>query len=173
MKLNRYTLPSPMGEMTFATQDNSVVAMMFSDLWADWEQMFAKRVGPLDFIDNANAPSWLSQPFTDYFAGNLAAVHQVPVTLYGTDFQQKVWAGLAKIPPGETWSYGQLAKHVGSPKGSRAVGAACGKNPVSLIIPCHRAVGGNGALTGFAGGIERKRWLLQHESAAHQSQLDY
>jgi len=163
MKLQRYILPSPIGDITFAIQDHSVAAVMFTDLWAGWEQMFAKRVGPLDFEEMADAPEWLTKPFADYFAGDLAAVHRVPVALYGTDFQKKVWAGLAKIPPGKTWSYGQLAQHVGSPKGSRAVGAACGKNPVSIIIPCHRAVGSNGALTGFAGGIERKKWLLAHE----------
>lgn len=83
----------------------------------------------------------------------------------GTDFQQKVWQALQEIPAGQTWSYGQLARHVDAPAAVRAVGAAVGRNPLSIIIPCHRVIGQNGSLTGYAGGLDRKRWLLAHEGA--------
>ena len=84
----------------------------------------------------------------------------------GTAFQQEVWAALRTIPYGESWSYGQLAAHIGRPLASRAVGLANGRNPVSIVVPCHRVVGSNGLLTGYGGGIERKRWLLDHEAGA-------
>ena len=85
------------------------------------------------------------------------------VTLHGTSFQQKVWEQLKKIPCGETLSYGQLAAQIGQPTASRAVGLANGRNPVSIVIPCHRVIGADGSLTGYGGGVERKQWLLEHE----------
>lgn len=88
----------------------------------------------------------------------------VPVRLAGSPFQQEVWAALRTIPYGESWSYAQLAAAVGRPRASRAVGLANGRNPVSVIVPCHRVVGSNGSLTGYGGGLERKRWLLDHEA---------
>lgn len=87
----------------------------------------------------------------------------IPIVLMGTDFQKEVWGALKKIPYSKTKTYGQLAKAIGRPKASRAVGAACGANPVSLVIPCHRVVGSNGDLTGFGGGLDWKKWLLEME----------
>lgn len=99
-----------------------------------------------------------------YFAGELHEF-DVPVRMEGTDFQKRVWKQLQRIPFGETWSYGQLAKRIGQPTASRAVGAANGQNPIAIIVPCHRVIGANGQLTGFGGGLDRKEWLLQHEGA--------
>jgi methylated-DNA-[protein]-cysteine S-methyltransferase len=99
----------------------------------------------------------------EYFAGNRTEF-EIDVYPAGTEFRRKVWMALLEIPYGETWTYGQLAKHVGSPKASRAAGAACGANPISIVIPCHRVVGSNGSLTGFGGGIETKKRLLELES---------
>ncbi|MBP2327230.1 methylated-DNA-[protein]-cysteine S-methyltransferase [Kibdelosporangium banguiense] len=98
----------------------------------------------------------------EYFAGRRTEF-TMPLTLRGTDFQRKVWAGLQQIPYGETWSYGQLADHLGRPTASRAVGLANGKNPIGVIVPCHRVVGANGSLTGYGGGLERKQFLLDFE----------
>jgi methylated-DNA-[protein]-cysteine S-methyltransferase len=105
-----------------------------------------------------------------YFAGEQVAF-DVPVRLSGTEFQQRVWQGLREIPYGETISYGELARRLGSPGASRAVGLANGRNPVSIIVPCHRVIGADGSLTGYGGGLERKRWLLRHEAAAVGAQL--
>lgn len=99
-----------------------------------------------------------------YFAGELSQFHR-PLDLVGTDFQRRVWEALLAIPYGTTTTYGQLARTLGNPTGSRAVGAAVGKNPVSIIVPCHRVVGATGQLTGYAGGLDRKRWLLGLEKA--------
>jgi methylated-DNA-[protein]-cysteine S-methyltransferase len=100
----------------------------------------------------------------EYFAGGRRAF-DLPLRLEGTAFQQRVWRELCEIPYGETWSYGQLAQRIGNPTGSRAVGLANGRNPVSILVPCHRVIGADGSLTGYGGGLERKRWLLAHEGA--------
>ena len=99
-----------------------------------------------------------------YFAGTLSEF-DVPLELTGTSFQCEVWEALRAIPYGETISYGELAAHVGKPGASRAVGLANGRNPVGIIVPCHRVIGANGSLTGYGGGITRKAWLLEHEAA--------
>lgn len=98
-----------------------------------------------------------------YFEGDIAAFDQVAVELNGTDFQKRVWQSLRRIPSGSTISYAELARRVGEPSAVRAVGAANGANPVALIVPCHRVIGSDGTLTGYGGGLERKRWLLVHE----------
>ena len=104
----------------------------------------------------------LREQLTEYWSGQRRDF-TVPLRLSGTDFQLRVWAGLQTIPYGETSSYGKLAADIGSPAASRAVGLANGRNPVGIVVPCHRVVGAGGSLTGYGGGIERKRWLLDHE----------
>jgi len=99
-----------------------------------------------------------------YFAGELT-VFDLPLAPQGTEFQQRVWRALRDIPYGETISYAELARRIGKPQAVRAVGGANGRNPISIIVPCHRVIGSDGALTGFGGGIERKRWLLRHEAS--------
>lgn len=106
---------------------------------------------------------------TEYFAGDRTDF-DLPLRLQGTDFQQRVWRALCDIPFGATWSYGELAAHIGNPTASRAVGLANGRNPISIIVPCHRVIGADGSLTGYGGGIERKRWLLAHERGSHEVQ---
>ena len=98
-----------------------------------------------------------------YFAGDCAAIDAVRVELNGTDFQKRVWRALRRIPGGSTISYAELARRSGEPTAVRAVGAANGANPVALVVPCHRVIGSDGTLTGYGGGLERKRWLLVHE----------
>jgi O-6-methylguanine DNA methyltransferase len=105
------------------------------------------------------------QALSAYFDGDLRALDAVPVDLTGTEFQLQVWAALRNIPPGRTLSYGDLAKTVGRPTAVRAVGAANGANPVSLVVPCHRVIASDGTLGGYGWGLECKRWLLAHEGA--------
>ena len=99
---------------------------------------------------------------TEYFEGTRREF-DLPLRLQGTAFQQRVWRQLTEIPYGQTWSYGQLATRIDKPSASRAVGLANGRNPISILVPCHRVIGADGSLTGYGGGIERKRWLLVHE----------
>ncbi len=99
---------------------------------------------------------------TEYFEGTRREF-DLPLRLQGTAFQQRVWRELTEIPYGQTWSYGQLAHRIDKPRASRAVGLANGRNPISILVPCHRVIGADGSLTGYGGGIERKRWLLVHE----------
>lgn len=113
----------------------------------------------------------LSDRIGDYFAGELAAIDRLPVQTAGTSFQREVWSALRKIPCGSTISYGKLAEQIGRPAAVRAVGLANGSNPIGVIVPCHRVIGSNGALTGYGGGIERKRWLLEHESKCRRFEL--
>ena len=101
----------------------------------------------------------------EYFAGTRSEF-DLPLAPRGTAFQLKVWEALRSIPPGETTSYGAMAELIGKPTASRAVGAANGKNPISIVVPCHRVIGANGTLTGYGGGLERKVWLLNHETSA-------
>jgi methylated-DNA-[protein]-cysteine S-methyltransferase len=99
----------------------------------------------------------------DYFAGDLDALADIPVNPGGTPFQRSVWSALRRVAPGQTVAYRDLARAIGAPAAVRAVGAANGANPIAIVIPCHRAIGADGSLTGYAGGLERKRWLLAHE----------
>jgi methylated-DNA-[protein]-cysteine S-methyltransferase len=114
-------------------------------------------------LEHADDPSGLTSALRAYFAGDLAAIRDLPVVLHGTDFQRAVWSALRSIPCGETLSYGELAQRIGRPSAVRAVGLANGANPVGIVVPCHRVIGSNGTLTGYGGGLERKEWLLRHE----------
>jgi methylated-DNA-[protein]-cysteine S-methyltransferase len=111
-------------------------------------------------------PAGVATALARYFRGDLAALDAVEVDPVGTPFQRAVWAALRTIPHGETTSYGVLARRLGAPTASRAVGAANGANPIWIVVPCHRVIGASGALTGYAGGLDVKRWLLEHEHAA-------
>jgi methylated-DNA-[protein]-cysteine S-methyltransferase len=113
-----------------------------------------------------SAPVAVRRSLAAYFAGDLAALDVIAVAAEGTPFQQRVWTALRQIPAGETRSYGALARRIGHPAAVRAVGLANGANPIGVVVPCHRVIGADGTLTGYGGGLERKRWLLAHEGAA-------
>jgi methylated-DNA-[protein]-cysteine S-methyltransferase len=114
-------------------------------------------------LEERTAPSAIHRALRDYFAGDLTATDALPVATNGTPFQRDVWAALRTIRAGTTLSYGALARQLGRPKSVRAVGLANGANPVAIVVPCHRIIGTDGSLTGYGGGIDRKRWLLAHE----------
>jgi methylated-DNA-[protein]-cysteine S-methyltransferase len=116
-------------------------------------------------IREAPDPQGFTSRVRAYFAGEIRALEGLPADGGGTAFQRRVWAELRRIAPGETRSYGEVAARVGAPRASRAVGVANARNPVALAVPCHRVIGADGSLTGYAAGVERKRWLLAHEGA--------
>ncbi len=108
-------------------------------------------------------PREIAAALEAYFAGDLSAIDTLEVDPQGTAFQRRVWAALRTIPAGTTWSYAELARVVGQPTATRAVGAANGRNPIALVVPCHRVIASDGTLGGYGGGLEMKRWLLRHE----------
>ena len=151
------TMPSPVGLLTLIASDAGLRAVL-------WENDRPGRVRLDAAVDEPDHPvlRCAERELRDYFAG---ARQRFTVALdpVGTVFQQQVWAALLTIPFGETRSYAEIARQIGRPQASRAVGAANGRNPISIIAPCHRVIGANGALTGFAGGLEAKEFLLGHE----------
>ncbi|QVL34967.1 methylated-DNA--[protein]-cysteine S-methyltransferase [Telmatocola sphagniphila] len=124
--------------------------------------MIQRYHGKAEVVESKDSCPW-NEELRSYFNGDLTALDAIPIAWAGTDFQQKAWQHLRTIPVGKTESYGQMAKALGVPKASRAVGRANGSNPVGLVVPCHRVIGANGSLTGYGFGVDRKRWLLKHE----------
>jgi methylated-DNA-[protein]-cysteine S-methyltransferase len=157
---------TPVGEVLLVTDgEGAVRALDFADYEARMTRLLARHA-PGATLTAGRAPEPVRRAVEAWFGGDLTALDGLVVKTGGTDFQRTVWAALRTIPAGETRSYGQLAAAIGSPKAVRAAGMANGQNPIAVIVPCHRVIGANGTLTGYAGGIERKRWLLQHEGVA-------
>lgn len=127
-------------------------------------QKYCPVIAAPDWIQDHNAAPFdlTRQQLSDYFAGQLTSF-DLPLLGHGTPFQQQVWSALQAIPYGTTISYGELAHRIGQPKSSRAVGLANGKNPIAIVVPCHRVISATGKLTGYSGGLEKKAWLLRHE----------
>lgn len=160
-------IPSPIGAIRIVVDEQTQLRALD---WDDYEDRMLRLLerhygrGGVT-LTSARAPASIREPIERYLAGDFDAVRSVPVATNGTAFQRGVWAQLREIPPGRTLSYGQLAARIGQPRAVRAVGLANGANPVAVVVPCHRVIGADGSLTGFGGGIERKRWLLMHEGA--------
>jgi methylated-DNA-[protein]-cysteine S-methyltransferase len=154
---------TPLGAATGASREGALVALAFSDRWDAAERRLRRRFG--DFARRNGDPGPLQRRLDAYFAGDLAALDDVAVDPGGTAFQGAVWRSLRAVRSGSTTTYSALAREIGAPAAVRAVGAANGANPIWLVIPCHRAIGVDGHLTGYAGGLDRKRWLLRHEGA--------
>jgi methylated-DNA-[protein]-cysteine S-methyltransferase len=164
LRLDR--LATPIGEALLVT-DEAGYLRAFD--WADRETAMARLLrlhyGAL-VPEPGAAPRAIRQPLQRYFDGELGGLGAIEWRTAGTKFQRAVWAGLTKIAPGATLSYGALAAKLGCPTAVRAVGLANGSNPISVVVPCHRVIGADGSLTGYGGGLPRKRWLLAHEGAA-------
>ena len=166
LRLDR--LATPIGEALIVT-DEAGILRAFD--WADRQSAMARllRLHYGSVVpEPGNAPATVKRLLRSYFEGDLAALATIEWRTAGTPFQRTVWTALTTIAPGETLSYGALAARLGWPKSVRAVGLANGSNPISVVVPCHRVIGTNGLLTGYGGGIERKRWLLDHEGAAYR-----
>jgi methylated-DNA-[protein]-cysteine S-methyltransferase len=158
-------IESPVGAMLIVTDDDGAVrALDFADHESRMMRLLARHAPGAAPIPGM-APEAVRRALAAYFDGDVRALDALPVKTAGTAFQSEVWIALRAIPVGETRSYGQLASVIGRPSAVRAVGLANGSNPVGVIVPCHRVIGSNGTLTGYAGGLERKRWLLAHEAA--------
>jgi methylated-DNA-[protein]-cysteine S-methyltransferase len=146
-------LDSPIGPLTLVAEEDALTGLYMAD----------QRHRPaLEHLRDDSILPVVKEQLVAYFARELKEF-DLPLAMIGTPFQQQVWAGLTTIPYGETWSYGQLASAIGRPGASRAVGLANGKNPISIVVPCHRVIGSDGSLTGYGGGLERKTWLLDLE----------
>jgi methylated-DNA-[protein]-cysteine S-methyltransferase len=154
------TVDSPIGPLLLSASNGVLTGLQMQN-----QRHF--RELPADVIRDDTWFADIAAQLDAYFAGDLHEF-DINLNLVGTDFQQRVWAQLQAIPYGETISYGELAARVGNANASRAVGLANGKNPVSIIVPCHRVIGADGSLTGYGGGLDRKTWLLAHETAARR-----
>ena len=148
-------LDTPIGELLLTGDGSSVTGIWMQSHRSEW-----RRTKALARDDRALAGA--RKQLTEYFAGERMEF-DLPLAPEGTGFQRKVWNALCEIPYGVTISYGELARRIGQPTAARAVGLANGSNPLPIVVPCHRVIGADGSLTGFGGGIERKRWLLTHE----------
>jgi methylated-DNA-[protein]-cysteine S-methyltransferase len=171
LQLSMGRIDTPIGGMLIvADRDGRLRAMDWTDHEARMRRLLRRHYGDTGFrLEPARAPNAVTDPISRYFAGDLAAIDAVPVQTAGTPFQREVWRALRRIPCGTTMSYAQLARRIGRPAAVRAVGLANGSNPVPVVVPCHRVIGSDGSLNGYGGGIERKRWLLEHETRAHQA----
>lgn len=149
-------LPSPIGPLLLVSNGDALTGLYMTD------HVGGPAPQP-DWRSDATRFAAVWEQLTAYFASELREF-DVPLAADGTEFQQKVWDELRRIPFGETISYGELARRIEQPAASRAVGRANGQNPISIIVPCHRVIGANGTLTGYGGGLDRKRWLLAHET---------
>ena len=154
---------TPLGDLRIASNASGLCALEFLERWTIAAARLERRFGAVSF--EPGDPFGSSGKLNGYFAGDLPELEALPVDAGGTPFQQRVWAALREISAGETLSYSRLAARLGIPKAVRAVASAVALNPVALVIPCHRVVGNRGELRGYAGGLERKEWLLRHESA--------
>ncbi len=156
--MNQFTYyQSPYGQMTLQANEHGLLGAWFEIQTTQPQQLGIYR-------DNNPILSEAVRQLEEYFLGKRTQF-ELPLAAKGTAFQQAVWQALCRIPFGETWSYQQLADEIGNPKAVRAVGLANGKNPISVIVPCHRVIGKNGKLTGYAGGVETKLRLLELEQA--------
>jgi methylated-DNA-[protein]-cysteine S-methyltransferase len=155
---------SPIGRILFASDGEAVCSLDFSGYEERMQTLLKRRYATVEFRPGSD-PLDLKSGLREYFAGDLHAFDSVAVRTGGSDFQELVWKALRTIPAGETWSYGQLAMRLNRPKAARAVGHANSLNPVAIIVPCHRVIGASAALTGYAGGLDKKQWLLHHEGA--------
>ena len=154
---------TPIGTALLVTDaDGMLCALDWSDYESRMRTLLRRQYGGLN-LDKGRAPESMRQALADYFAGDLDRLTAIKWRLAGTAFQRNVWTALPNVRAGTTQSYGAFAAGIGVSKAVRAVGHANGANPISVVLPCHRLIGANGSLTGYGGGLDRKRWLLAHE----------
>jgi methylated-DNA-[protein]-cysteine S-methyltransferase len=164
VELRTDTIDSVLGPIVVVTDARALCALDFGDCEERMKELLARRFDDFELRHEEN-PLGVSDKVRAYLAGDLHSLDGVPVDPGGTEFQRTVWSALRAIPVGSTRTYGQLAASIGRPTATRAVGLANGRNPVAIVIPCHRVIGSNAGLTGYGGGLPRKQWLLRHEGA--------
>lgn len=165
MERYRTSITSPIGVVWMVIADGALEILDFADDDSTRLDAFMARHYPDGLPAESRDTTGIAESITAYFDGELKAIDELPANPRGTPFQQGVWQALRNIPGGQTITYSELAARAGRPKAVRAAGAANGQNPVSIVVPCHRAIGSDGSLTGYGGGLFRKKWLLQHEGA--------
>jgi methylated-DNA-[protein]-cysteine S-methyltransferase len=160
-------LQTPIGELLIvADRAGNLRTIDWTDHEARMRQLLDRYYGKGGYaIEAARDPGGLSRAMARYFKGDIGVIDTLPVETAGTPFQRSVWRQLRKIRSGKTISYATLAGRIGKPKAVRAAGLANGQNPISIVVPCHRVIGSDGSLTGYGGGLPRKKWLLEHEGA--------
>lgn len=156
------SIASPVGELTLAARESRLCLLHFGSESAAVRRTL-ERWYPAQPIERHRDPAGAATALRRYFGGDVAALDGIEVELNGTPFQRRVWEALRNIRAGSTRSYADLAREIGAGSAVRAVGTANGANPVAIVVPCHRVIGADGSLTGYGGGLDRKRWLLQHE----------
>ena len=157
-------IPSPVGPLLMIADQSGVVCVLeFHDMSDRWRPVIARRFADATMKEEPGAFGHAAT-LARYFDGDIEAIDSIATDGQGTEFQRTVWTALRTIPAGKTLSYGALAKQIGKPAAMRAVGLANGANPIAIVVPCHRVIGSDGSLTGYGGGLERKRWLLAHEA---------
>jgi methylated-DNA-[protein]-cysteine S-methyltransferase len=161
MKLSTDRIESPLGTILLVADRDRLCALDFVDRESRMLKLLHKRYDSFELVE-AKLPEFSSK-VRAYLDGDYGSLDDIPLNAGGTDFQQLVWQNLRMIPVGTTASYGQIATNLGKPTAARAVGMANSLNPIGIVVPCHRVIGANAKLTGYAGGLERKQWLLQHE----------
>ncbi len=166
-------LPTPIGDLCLVADDEgNLRATFWTEQESELQRFLARHYAPSRIeLTPASDPHGLTSRLAAYFAGDLHSIDAIPVRTASTQFQQSVWRALREIPCGTTTSYGELARRIGHPAAVRAVGTANGATPIGVVVPCHRVIGANGSLTGYGGGIERKRWLLEHEGVHPRTPL--
>ena len=167
-RLARSELPTPVGRFVLFENDGRLVGAIFEDGESRLRPFLERRFKDLEYVDGKGTAHAALQR---YLGGELTAIDGLEVDTGGTPFQQRVWAMLRRIPAGTTWSYARLARELEAPDALRAVGAANGANPVSIVVPCHRVIATDGTLHGYGGGLPRKQWLLEHEGVRLQGRL--
>jgi methylated-DNA-[protein]-cysteine S-methyltransferase len=165
------TLRSPIGRLTLLERDGVLCGIAFEGRRDALESWTRRRFGPSVTVREVEAEGPLVVSLERYFAGELETLDGVAIDPGGSAFQRSVWEVLRTIRPGQVRSYGEVAHALGRPDAVRAVARANATNPIPLVVPCHRVIGADGSLTGFGGGLERKRWLLRHESAHAEFRL--
>lgn len=155
-------IDSPIGDILIVVDDERLCSLDYADYEPRMMTLLQRRYGQINLVQTID-PHGFSSRIRAYLAGDYRCLDEIPVNTGGTNFQQEVWSALRTIPPGTTVAYGELAAKLGRPTAYRAVGGTNALNPIAIVLPCHRVVGANASLTGYAGGIERKQWLLRHE----------
>ena len=172
MTLRYDRMASPIGELHLITRGETLCVLDFDGCESRMYRLLQRRFGPVEVKPGA-LPDGIRARLEAYFDGAFDGICDIPTETRGTPFQERVWRTLRGIPTGATTSYGELAKRIGAPGASSAFGLANGSNPVAIVIPCHRVIGADGSLTGYGGGLDRKRWLLAHEGGLPSAQGEF
>jgi methylated-DNA-[protein]-cysteine S-methyltransferase len=170
VELQRLELTTPIDRLSLVLKEGRLCGLGFGDRWAGLEGFLIRRFGTTEFRA-VEGPEEAVRCLAAYFEGDIDALARIEVDPGGSPFQARVWSELRRIPAGETVSYEEVARRIGQPGAARAVASANAANPVAIVVPCHRVIHADGSISGYGGGVQRKRWLLRHEAAGRPFRL--